>query len=156
MADDDATPRKPRRKGLQFYHYMWLRAHPERDAEWLKAKLKEGFHVHHVDGNHLNSKPGNLMLIDGVDHLRLHGGQLRQGIRDWRHVHMPRTRRDDSRGRRAYELKAHGAGTWKAVAQAFHDGERPAGLIWSDAGARLSANARGYAKRNGLPWPPSL
>lgn len=58
---------------LQSYHLAWLSSHPERDILWLRAKLQEGFHVHHLDGDHYNDDPPNLLLIDGVDHLRLHG-----------------------------------------------------------------------------------
>jgi hypothetical protein len=58
---------------MRAYHLAWLKAHPERSREWLKAMLVAGFEVHHVDGNHHNDHPANLVLIDHVDHLRLHG-----------------------------------------------------------------------------------
>lgn len=54
------------------YHWAWLVGHPERTAVWLKAKITEGFEVHHVDGDHENNEPGNLVLIEGADHMRLH------------------------------------------------------------------------------------
>jgi hypothetical protein len=63
-------------KPLQPYHHAWLNSHPTRDEEWLRAKLKDGFHIHHLDGNHSNDDPLNLVLIDGVDHFRLHGALL--------------------------------------------------------------------------------
>lgn len=61
----------------------WLRAHPERSRDWLKRMLGEGFQVHHVDGDHSNDHPGNLALIENVDHMRLHGlfGLARPDIR---------------------------------------------------------------------------
>lgn len=68
----------------QSYHYSWLGAHPERSFEWLRDRISDGFHIHHVDGDHGNDTPTNLLLIDGVDHLRLHGMKLRDGIKSWR------------------------------------------------------------------------
>jgi hypothetical protein len=63
---------------LQSYHLAWLQAHPERSAEWLANKLQEGFHIHHVDFDHSNDAPDNLVLVFGVDHLaNLHGWKLR-------------------------------------------------------------------------------
>ena len=35
--------------------------------------LREGFDVHHVDGNRANNDPLNLVLIEHVDHMMLHG-----------------------------------------------------------------------------------
>lgn len=46
--------------------------------------LKEGFDVHHVDGDHGNNTPLNLVLIEAVDHMRLHGMNLKDGIQGWR------------------------------------------------------------------------
>lgn len=57
---------------LYRYHEVWLEAHPYVDAEWLRAKLKDGFHVHHCDGDRNNDNPDNLLLIFGPDHSRLH------------------------------------------------------------------------------------
>lgn len=55
------------------HHEAWLTAHPERTADWLREKIREGFDVHHMDGNRDNNEPGNLVLIDHIDHMRLHG-----------------------------------------------------------------------------------
>lgn len=54
------------------YRAVWLQAHPYVDAAWLDAKIKEGFNLHHVDGNRQNNTPDNLLLIFGPDHHRLH------------------------------------------------------------------------------------
>lgn len=62
---------------VQGYHLAWLQAHPERDLDWLAAKIEEGFEIHHLDGNHANDDPSNLVLIEGVDHTRLHGWGIR-------------------------------------------------------------------------------
>lgn len=62
---------------LSSYHLAWLSAHPERTAEWLSARLADGFHVHHVDGDHSNDAPLNLVLIEGIDHNRIVHGWTR-------------------------------------------------------------------------------
>lgn len=62
---------------LQQYHHAWLEAHPERTKEWLRKQIAEGFQVHHLDGNRSNNAPSNLALMDGVDHVRIHGIDLR-------------------------------------------------------------------------------
>lgn len=56
---------------LTSYHLVWLSAHPQRSAEWLKAHIADGFQVHHVNGDHTNESPDNLVLIDGNDHLAI-------------------------------------------------------------------------------------
>jgi HNH endonuclease len=60
------------------YHLAWLDAHPHRTKEWLRLRLMDGFHVHHVDGNHSNNNPSNLVLIEGTDHMRLHGIDMKR------------------------------------------------------------------------------
>ena len=82
------APRK-----LQAYHRSWLEVHPDRDAAWLKEKLSEGFDVHHLDGDHHNNEPANLVLIETVDHMRLHGMQLKNGLVGWRRQLAEKTAR---------------------------------------------------------------
>lgn len=57
---------------LKEYHYIWLKNHPKRTELWLRDALKEGFDIHHIDGNHNNNQPNNLVLIECKDHLMLH------------------------------------------------------------------------------------
>jgi len=71
-------------KKLQPHHEAWLRAHPGRTEEWLREMFLEGFDIHHVDGDHSNNTPLNLVLIEAVDHMRLHGFKLPNGLTGWR------------------------------------------------------------------------
>jgi hypothetical protein len=42
-------------------------------AQWLyKRKLKQGEHVHHIDGNQLNNSPENLTILSAHDHAKIH------------------------------------------------------------------------------------
>lgn len=67
MANPDAICLKP-------YHQVWLDAHPSRDEAWLRNVLSLGFNIHHVDLDHANCDPKNLVLIEFYDHMMLHRG----------------------------------------------------------------------------------
>lgn len=54
------------------HHRVWLEVHAYRDEKWLRERFKDGFDVHHVDGNHDNNSPDNLVLIEHSDHMWLH------------------------------------------------------------------------------------
>ena len=58
---------------MESYHHAWLAAHPDRTEGWLRDRLAEGFDVHHLDGDHSNDDPLNLVLIEHLDHMRVHG-----------------------------------------------------------------------------------
>ena len=59
---------------LPTHHSAWLSVHPHRTKPWFLAKLKEGFDVHHLDGNHENNDPTNLALVEHTDHMAIHNG----------------------------------------------------------------------------------
>jgi len=84
----------PREQRFEAYHRVWLACHPEKDEAWLRARLREGFQVHHVDGEHGNDAAGNLMLVYWKDHFRYHNGLRRIGEK-------PQTRTEESRRYRA-------------------------------------------------------
>lgn len=65
MAELDLPP-------LDAHRQAWLDAHPDRDEEWLRQMAREGFDVHHLDGDHGNNDPDNLVLIEHLDHMMLH------------------------------------------------------------------------------------
>jgi hypothetical protein len=60
---------------LKTYHLVWLGSHPNRTEAWLRARLYDGFDIHHLDGNHDNNEPANLALVEHTDHMALHGGR---------------------------------------------------------------------------------
>lgn len=67
---------------IESYHMAWLSTHPNRSLEWLQERMKDGFDVHHLDGDHENDDPGNLVLIDCLDHMRLHGTSWNRIVRN--------------------------------------------------------------------------
>jgi hypothetical protein len=62
---------------LRRSHWTWLGKHPDRSEQWLRERIADGFQIHHVDGNHENDHPNNLVLIEGNDHLRLQGREFK-------------------------------------------------------------------------------
>jgi hypothetical protein len=57
-------------------HRIWLKTHPTRSKEWLAAQVREGFDIHHANGDHSDDCPDNLVLIECDDHQKLHGMKL--------------------------------------------------------------------------------
>lgn len=53
----------------------WLLGHPERDINWLKRIIAEGFDIHHLDGNRFNNDSSNLILLEQLDHSMIHRGR---------------------------------------------------------------------------------
>jgi hypothetical protein len=114
--------------------------------------------MHHIDGNHDNDAPENLVLIYHPDHMLLHAG--RRLIRRAPIKALPRRKgpKPDTlrRGKIAYEY----------ALQAERSGERG---VWGNAdefvastlgidrfSAKSESSARAYAVSNGLRWPLKL
>ncbi len=57
---------------LKAHHRAWLSVHPSRSEAWLSERLRDGFLIHHVDLNHENNDPENLVLIEQKDHALMH------------------------------------------------------------------------------------
>jgi hypothetical protein len=66
---------------MPLHHVAWLSNHPNRSVEWFKEMCKQGFDVHHVDGDHSNNDPDNLVFIEHRDHMRLHGSSMEASLR---------------------------------------------------------------------------
>jgi hypothetical protein len=128
---------------LESYHYAWLSTHPERTQLWLATKLRDGFDVHHADGDHSNNSPDNLVLIEARDHMRLHNSpglssMLRRKTAEVDYADLCKT---------AYTIysSAGPAGTtWAKVAQE---------IGWPGTWVSLNNWCGSYARENGLPWP---
>lgn len=67
---------------IESYHRVWLAAHPNRSLEWLQERMRDGFDIHHIDGDHWNDTPSNLVLIECLDHMRLHGTSWNRIVRN--------------------------------------------------------------------------
>jgi hypothetical protein len=114
--------------------------------------------VHHIDGNHSNDEPANLVLIEGTDHLRLHGMQLPAGISAWRKKPKISPTIDAERfqrGREIYGIRCQRRCTWTEVAKIFFGSDKPAGKYWIELGMSVFADAQYFAKRSGSRWPIS-
>jgi hypothetical protein len=130
---------------VQEYHRVWLEAHPERSEEWLSDRLKDGFDIHHLDGNHSNNDPINLILIDGADHLMLHNGSKRCSRLLNPSMKVAWSPEALEKGRQAYEHFNPDIGGWSAAAQHI-------GLEYWD-GAKARKFAERFAAANKLKWP---
>lgn len=143
---------------LKAYHRVWLSVHPNRSEQWLLDRMADGFDIHHMDGDHSNNCPENLILIEHADHMRLHTGAdlfgdvdyLKRVAKRWRRVRSLGADRQ-SEGAFAYEQKAAAPIGWGVVALRFE----------KQFGARVSKQrvygiARQYAHERGLLWPPSV
>jgi hypothetical protein len=136
------------------HHLAWLSAHPKRTEDWLKARVNEGFDVHHIDGDHSNNDPLNLVLIESVDHMMLHNGnrKLERLVRSngrW-------SSRSDAaalrleKSKKAYELKLELNG-WREVAVemgVFENGNK-----FFPNKYRVKALAKQWAESSGANWP---
>lgn len=120
---------------FQSYHWSWLSAHPNRSAAWLSQRLADGFDVHHVDRNHSNDDPGNLVLIECGDHFMLHSG-----VRTSRLNLSPR--KPAVNGMEAYELFRNSDLTWAHIAV----------KLKATTGVIMHA-AKRVAATHALPWP---
>lgn len=129
--------------GLSSYHYAWLAAHPWRTKEWLISMLADGFHIHHVDGDHSNDDPRNLVLIDGVDHMRLHGMSLRDGLRSIRGDAL-------DLGAQIYAARITPM-SWRDAALSVFEENSIGSTTPAAYGLSL---ARKYASATGKIWPP--
>lgn len=138
------------------HHKAWLEANPHRSAEWLKDRLRDGFHVHHIDCDHENNDPDNLLLLDGVDHMRLHalpiGRELKRLARA-RLVYAAATNPRETEGWRVgavcYALRQNGWGGYaisKVIAYCRGDQH-----LMSEPSVNMAAKK--FAKQEGLEWP---
>ncbi|CAB4122624.1 hypothetical protein UFOVP28_22 [uncultured Caudovirales phage] len=129
---------------LKPHHAAWLLHHPDRTPEWLDGIIKQGFDIHHLDGNYHNNDPINLVLIERVDHMRLHGNE-KYTIKsiDMRNCGTPKAT--------AQEIYAHmeAVGDWEHI----HTALPCRGRRVADKMKWAYTRARAWAKKENMPWP---
>ncbi|MCB5205020.1 hypothetical protein LH464_21370 [Neorhizobium sp. T786] len=107
-----------------------------------------------MDGNHSNDEPTNLVLIDGIDHMRIHGMSVERNIDRWNSLAGKRAEAD-AECQRAYDLKAESGLPWVEVAKIVYGNQKPRDdRPWHDIAQPLANRTRKYAKRKGIAWPP--
>ena len=57
---------------MKSHHVAWLEASPS-GSRVARRPVKDGFDIHHMDGDHDKNDPANLVLIEHADHMMLHG-----------------------------------------------------------------------------------
>lgn len=127
---------------LKPHHLAWLCSHPDRTAEWLSSALREGFDVHHIDGDHSNNKRTNLVLIECTDHMMLHNGsKLSRLVLCGRKWGEKRVVALNEKCQKAYELRQSCIG-WNEVSELL--GVSPVVVM---------NYAKQWAENKSLPWP---
>lgn len=126
---------------MEAHHEAWLAFHTDRTAQWLADRLADGFDVHHLDGDHANNDPMNLVLIEAADHMRLHG------------LIAPVVRRVIGKGggRPKGSLSPHTEGCYRLRAQG-QDWEQIAAQFGLTPRSAMQA-AKRYAQAQLLKWP---
>jgi len=149
-------------KSVKRYHLAWLKAHPNRSKEWLSKALVEGFDIHHMDGNHSNDEPDNLVLIESLDHFNLHGSPKLCRVNRFGHKWGERVKKRRIARKERKRIKP------KEEVITIGNGEeayslRTLALTWEDiaikvgfginAGPKACEVARNYAGLNNWVWP---
>jgi hypothetical protein len=114
---------------LPSHHAAWLASHPHRTEEWFRARIADGFDIHHLDRDRSNNSPGNLAMIECTDHMRLHG--------------TPSNRLLSIRRRRSEEATAKAKDDYELLSRT---------KSWFSVNSSYET-LRKYAKHAGLPWP---
>jgi len=143
---------------LKPHQSAWLSAHPNRTEAWLRERLRDGFHVHHLDHNPGNNDPANLVLIDGEDHMHVHnlaGGTQKRGM-----VAMAREGRNNpnrvtaKQRRQAAEDRKEGRGAYRWLSGGVSDVAHLRAVTPAGCSADYVTLAERFAASEGLPWPP--
>lgn len=142
---------------MKAHHASWLKAHPERNQAWLEQALEQGFDVHHLDEDHSNNMPENLVLIEHTDHFRIHhnwettenSGCRKAGNDKWLSNDELEARIGNklANGEKAYRLKVQFPDrTWKQIGSEIgYDGKR---IVM-----KTIAIAKQWALYHGKKWP---
>ena len=127
------------------HHKAWLKTHPDRDQSWLSMMLREGFDVHHMDGDHDNDVPDNLVLIEYLDHQRLHGASLLRPLNRFESNSKRLTL-----GESAYRMRQSGM-MWAEIGIELYP-EKKGLPRWRYSGCTINV-AKAYAEYHKFEWP---
>ena len=131
---------------MKNYHKVWLDAHPERTLEWFKERMKDGFDIHHIDGDKTNNAPDNLVMIECRDHMRLHG--MNHSRINLKEELVKKQERDVTRrllkGESCYNLRYSTDKSWPDIAKQVYN---------SKSGQKALLAAKAYANYYSLEWP---
>ena len=120
---------------MKDYHLIWASKHGVSD-DFVSQATAAGFDIHHIDGDHGNNAPENLVMIYSGDHFAFHGAPRFAGRADG--VWMTREELDERKktnGQKAYEA-------------------RLSGKRWAEIDIPGALNvAKFYAQHAGLKWP---
>lgn len=108
--------------------------------------------MHHLDGDHDNNDPNNLLLIEGADHQALlHGLKFVRALyKNNPEMASPAwLSRWASKGQIAYEMRK-AKKPWREISKELG---ATLELTESVAMGRVACLAKGYAKTHGLLWP---
>ena len=126
---------------MKEHHKAYLSKQNMTEA-FFKEALYNGFDIHHIDGDHDNNEPDNLIMIYSSDHMLLHGVKKFKGRGNG--VWMSQEEIDAlkaTQGETAYKL-------------------RLTGLMWKQIDEQLGKStmhlAKFYAQHNNLEWPIKL
>lgn len=123
---------------MKDYHKAYLSKQTMTEDFFFEA-LANGFDIHHLDGDHSNNDPDNLVMIYHFDHFAMHGAKgFENRYKDrWmsnEEIHEIKA----TLGEKAYKL-------------------RVSGLLWSEIDEILERQAlqlaKFYAEQNNLQWP---
>lgn len=128
---------------MEIYHEVWLLKNQHRSREWLKEKLKDGFDIHHMDGDHSNNDADNLVLIEHADHMMLHGMTVGLGRLSRSGTKKKTIETMNTLGRYAYEQAILGR-NWVQIKKDFKPQE---------CKNKLARYAKRWAINNNLKWP---
>ena len=123
---------------MEQHRKVWMESNCK-DEEWMYQASQNGFDVHHLDGDHSNNDPENLVMIFASDHMRLHNAEhfipLSRCKKNWNEESEGEKL---TRGEFAYKERLKGLG-WKEI-----ECKNPILL------------AKNYAIKKGMEWPIKL